>query len=90
LFDNALAQNLWSTIKLKLTYWPATTFATRVEAQAAFFRYIGPPRRWIICQVPQLCVKKAASLAQIPITRGPLVFLLSITSLGSRLGSRAQ
>jgi transposase InsO family protein len=39
-FDNALAENLWSTIKIELTYWPATTFATRAEAQAALFRYI--------------------------------------------------
>lgn len=39
-FDNALAENLWSTIKIELIYWPATTFATRVEAQAALFRYI--------------------------------------------------
>jgi putative transposase len=39
-FDNALAENLWSTIKTELIYWPATTFATRAEAQAALFRYI--------------------------------------------------
>ncbi|MBV8182034.1 MAG: IS3 family transposase [Mycobacterium sp.] len=39
-FDNALAENLWSAIKVELIYWPATTFATRVEAQAALFRYI--------------------------------------------------
>ena len=39
-FDNALAENLWSTIKIELIYWPATTFATRAEAQAALFRYI--------------------------------------------------
>ena len=37
---NALAENLWSTIKIELIYWPATTFATRVEARAALFRYI--------------------------------------------------
>ena len=39
-FDNALAENLWSTIKIELIYWPATTFATRTDAQAALFRYI--------------------------------------------------
>ena len=39
-FDNALSENLWSTIKIELIYWPATTFATRAEAQAALFRYI--------------------------------------------------
>ena len=39
-FDNALAENLWSTLKIELIYWPATTFATRAEAQAALFRYI--------------------------------------------------
>ncbi|WP_081485395.1 IS3 family transposase [Mycobacterium xenopi] len=39
-FDNALAENLWSTIKVELIYWPATTFATRAQAQAALFRYI--------------------------------------------------
>ena len=39
-FDNALSENLWSTIKIELIYWPETTFATRVEAQAALFRYI--------------------------------------------------
>ena len=39
-FDNALSENLWSTIKIELIYWSATTFATRAEAQAALFRYI--------------------------------------------------
>lgn len=39
-FDNALAENLWSTIKIELVYWPATTFATRAEANAALLRYI--------------------------------------------------
>ena len=39
-FDNALAENLWSTLKIELIYWPATTFATRAEAEAALFRYI--------------------------------------------------
>jgi putative transposase len=39
-FDNALAENLWSTIKIELMYWPGTTFATRVEAEHALIRYI--------------------------------------------------
>jgi hypothetical protein len=39
-FDNAIAENRWSAIKVELIYWPATTFATRAEAQAASFRYI--------------------------------------------------
>ncbi|MBB6172882.1 putative transposase [Nocardiopsis mwathae] len=39
-FDNALAENLWSTIKTELVYWPVRTFATRAEAEAALFRYI--------------------------------------------------
>jgi putative transposase len=39
-FDNSLAENLWSTIKIELIYWPARTFATRAEAQHALFRYI--------------------------------------------------
>jgi putative transposase len=39
-FDNALAENLWSTIKVELLYWPGTTFATRAQAEAAIFRYI--------------------------------------------------
>lgn len=39
-FDNALAENLWSTIKIELVYWPGTTFTTRAEADAALFRYI--------------------------------------------------
>ncbi|MGH3504206.1 MAG: IS3 family transposase, partial [Nocardioidaceae bacterium] len=39
-FDNALAENLWSTIKIELVYWPGTTFATRAEANAALLRYI--------------------------------------------------
>ena len=39
-FDNALAENLWSTLKVELLYWPATTFATRVEAEHALVRYI--------------------------------------------------
>jgi putative transposase len=39
-FDNALAENLWSTIKVELIYWPATVFTTRIQAQSALFRYI--------------------------------------------------
>ena len=39
-FDNALAENLWSTIKVELMYWPGTTFATRSEAEHALIRYI--------------------------------------------------
>jgi putative transposase len=39
-FDNALAENLWSTIKTELIYWPATTFTTRADAETAIFRYI--------------------------------------------------
>jgi putative transposase len=39
-FNNALAENLWSTLKIELIYWPAATFATRAEAQAALFCYI--------------------------------------------------
>ena len=39
-FDNALAENLWSALKIELIYWPATTFTTRAEAEAALFRYI--------------------------------------------------
>lgn len=39
-YDNALAENLWSTIKIELVYWPSTTFATRAEANAALLRYI--------------------------------------------------
>ncbi len=39
-FDNALAENLWSTIKVELMYWPGTTFAIRAEAEHALLRYI--------------------------------------------------
>ena len=39
-YDNALAENLWSTIKIELVYWPGTTFATRAEAEHALVRYI--------------------------------------------------
>ena len=39
-FDNALAENLWSTIKVELLYWPGTTFATRTEAEHTLLRYI--------------------------------------------------
>jgi putative transposase len=39
-FDNALAENLWSTIKIELIYSPGTTFATRPEAEHALIRYI--------------------------------------------------
>ncbi len=39
-FDNALAENLWSSIKTELVYWPGRVFATRAEAEAALFRYI--------------------------------------------------
>jgi hypothetical protein len=37
-----------STLEIELIYWPATNFAARAEAQAAFFRYIDgwqKPRR---------------------------------------------
>lgn len=47
-YDNALAENLWSTIKIELMYWPRTTFATRAEAEHALLRYINGwynPRR---------------------------------------------
>ena len=39
-FDNALAENLWSTIKVELIYWPQASFATRAEAEHALIRYI--------------------------------------------------
>jgi putative transposase len=39
-FDNALAENLWSTIKVELLYWAGIQFATRAEAEAALLRYI--------------------------------------------------
>jgi putative transposase len=39
-YDNALAENLWSTLKTELVYWPGATFATRAEAEATLFRYI--------------------------------------------------
>jgi putative transposase len=39
-FDNALAENLWSTIKVELLYWAGTQFATRTDAEAALLRYI--------------------------------------------------
>lgn len=47
-FDNALAENLWSTLKTELIYWPGNTFATRAEADSVIFRYINGwynPRR---------------------------------------------
>lgn len=47
-FDNALAENLWSTIKVELLYWAGTQFASRAEAEAALLRYIDgwySPRR---------------------------------------------
>ena len=39
-YDNALAENLWSTIKVELVYWPGRTFATRAEAEHALIRYL--------------------------------------------------
>jgi putative transposase len=39
-YDNALAENLWSTIKVELLYWPGITLATRAEAEHALIRYI--------------------------------------------------
>jgi putative transposase len=39
-FDNALAENLWSTIKVELLYWAGTEFATRAEADSTLLRYI--------------------------------------------------
>jgi putative transposase len=39
-FDNALAENLWSTIKVELVYWSRTRFSTRAEAEHALTRYI--------------------------------------------------
>lgn len=38
-FDNALAENLWWTLKIELLYWAATSYATRADAEAAIFRY---------------------------------------------------
>ena len=43
-----LVWQAWSTLKIELIYWPATTVAARAEAQAALFRYIDgwqKPRR---------------------------------------------
>ena len=37
---NALAENLWSTIKIELLYWAGAQFATRAAAEAALLRYI--------------------------------------------------
>jgi hypothetical protein len=39
-FDNALARKPVVDHQGRVIYWPATTFATRVEAQAALFRYL--------------------------------------------------
>ncbi|RAY10614.1 IS3 family transposase [Actinomadura craniellae] len=39
-YDNALAENLWSTLKTELIYWPNASFATRADAEAAIFRYV--------------------------------------------------
>jgi putative transposase len=39
-YDNALAENLWSSIKIELLYWAGTQFATRAEAEATLLRYI--------------------------------------------------
>jgi len=39
-FNNALAENLLSTIKIELSYWSATTFDTRADAETALLRYI--------------------------------------------------
>jgi len=39
-YDNALAENLWSSIKVELLYWAGTRFATRAEAEATLLRYI--------------------------------------------------
>jgi putative transposase len=47
-FDNALAENLWSTLKNELIYFRAVVFATTAEAESALFRYIDTwynPRR---------------------------------------------
>ena len=48
-FDNTLAENLWSTIKVELVYWPGTTFATRAEAEDGLIRYIET------CHRPKVC-----------------------------------
>lgn len=39
-FDNALAENLWSTLKTELIYCTGTEFTTRAHAEAALLRYI--------------------------------------------------
>ncbi len=39
-YDNALAENLRSTIKIELVYWAGITFATRADAEHALLRYI--------------------------------------------------
>lgn len=46
-YDNALAENLWSTLKVELIYWPATTFTTRAESAVSVIplhrRMVQPP-----------------------------------------------
>lgn len=39
-FDNALAENLWSTLKTELIYWAGIQFTTRTQTDAALLRYI--------------------------------------------------
>jgi len=39
-YGNALAENLWSTVKVELVYWPGTTFATRADTEHALLRYV--------------------------------------------------
>ncbi len=38
-YAHALAENLWSTLKIELVYGPGTTFATRAEVEHALLRY---------------------------------------------------
>jgi hypothetical protein len=63
----ALAENLWSTIKVELIYWAAITFTTRAEAHAALFRYIErvvkpPPHpsrpRWNLTRRVRSCLAR--------------------------------
>jgi putative transposase len=76
-FDNALAENLWSTIKVELIYWPATIFATRTEAQAALFHtstdiwICGNPRR--VCRGLTWGVDAGCGVVGVRTVPGPCV-----------------
>jgi putative transposase len=84
-YDNALAENLWSTIKVELVYWPGTTFTTapRPSTRGPLHRRLvqpapnpGRPRRTLTRRVrgrpPSRPTQSQRQVSKTPANRGKL------------------